>query len=115
MKEFKIGNQFKNMEKILPFLLLSILFATPVLAQVNDTADYCRDNITLAKVTTTVVNVPELGVTRTINSVENVTCPDGCDMTHNVCYDTVSNSWLKAIFIILGVIGIIIVLAVIFG
>ena len=100
------------MEKLIPFLLLSLIFASPVLA---DTTNYCQDNTTLVKVSTTLINVPELGIQRTMNSTENQTCDYGCDLTHNRCLDSPSHNWLIAMFIILGLVAIIFILGAIFG
>jgi hypothetical protein len=85
---------------IIPVVLL-IMFATPVLA---DTQDYCLNNITLVRVNQVTVYVPELGINRTINTMENFTCPYGCDIEHNICFEAPSHNWMIAILIIVGVI-----------
>lgn len=120
MKEFKIGKQLRNMEKTLPFIpliILSSVFIISVFISVAnaDTTQYCRDNVTLVHIDTSSIYVPELGITRTFNTTENETCPYNCDISHNVCFNQPSKNWLMMIFVILGLVGFIIVMRVIFG
>lgn len=84
------------------FAILSLLLLiTPAFAQ---TYQYCVDNTTLRKISESVISVPELNITRTINTTEDIQCQYNCDMQNNVCYEPPWKNWGIGILIVVGII-----------
>lgn len=98
-------NKQYSMRIVLPFLFSLIIFSSCVSAQFT-TYTSCLDNTTLGHYTNTQLTVPQTNTQRTLITVENQTCPWGCDTTHNLCFSSPATNWL---------IGAIIVLALIVG